>query len=169
VNSVTTTYKLTEQDFMNGCGQLWAHRAMGRTGNYVVAGLVVALGLMLLWQGVPGWWGWGLLIGAAVFIGLDISRDQIWRRYYRGAAKYQDEITATLSEDGVAVRSAEGANDLPWSHFKNYVMTRDYIVLLLDQRSFSLIPRTSFATHADHANAEVLFTANLKPLKARLL
>jgi hypothetical protein len=166
---VTATYELSEDAFMRGADQLWAHRAMGRRGNYVVAALIVVLALALLWQNVPGWWGWGLLSGAAVFVGLDIARDRMWRRAFRKSPKYQAPITAILSDTGVGVRSAEGENVVPWAQFQTFVITRDFMILNVDQRSFSLIPRTAFETPSDHAQAEVLLKTHLKPLKARLL
>lgn len=166
---ITVTYTVSRDAYMTACHQLWAHRAVGRGGNTVVAGIVAACAGLLLWLGVPGVLPWLLLAGAAIFISLDRLRDRIWRNHYDGLVKYTGPITAGFSETGVSVASAEADRHMRWSTFKHYVITRDYLILLIDQRQFSVIPLSAFKTPDARLGAERLIAAKLKALPARLL
>lgn len=152
---------------MQACHGLWAWRGVGRVGNYIVAGVVVFCAGFLIWQGVPGPWGWLLLCGVAVFVVMDVMRDRLWRRYYRSLAKYRAPLTATISQDGVQVDGAEGVNALPWTHFRSFLRSDAFIFLIVDQRQFSVIPLDAFET-PQQANAfEGIVTDHLKRLPRR--
>ncbi len=163
------TFWLTEEAFLSACHQLWRHRANGRGGNRIAAGVVAAAGCFVLWAGVSVAWGWAMVIGAAGLLALDQFRDLIWRRHYRRLLKYPGPITAIFDEAGVGVRSGEGENHVPWSRFAHYVITADYLFLLLNRRRFSVIPRKAFATSEEQAVVEGLVARHLPVLSRRLL
>ncbi|MEJ6397772.1 YcxB family protein [Yoonia sp. 208BN28-4] len=166
---VTITYTLSENAYMRGCYQLWAHRALGRTGNFVVGGVLIFCALFLMWQGVPGPWSWIMLLGGAGIIGMDVMRDRAWRRHYRGLIKYTAPIRVAFADGGLDMQSAEASTHLDWSTFRHHIFTQDFLFLVIDQRRFSVIPLAAFDSHADRAAAEAIVAANLKPLKGRLL
>lgn len=165
---VSITFALTQDAYMRGCYQLWAHRALGRTGNFIVATIVVGCAVFLFWQGVPGPWAWIFLGAGVVFVGMDVMRDRIWRKHYQSLVKYTAPITAIFTDAGIGLTSKEATNIVPWQQFRDYVFTADYLFILIDQRNFSVIPLSAFETPAARAQAEALIADHLKPLKGRL-
>lgn len=165
----TITYTVPEDTFMRGCYQLWAHRALGRTGNIVVGAVLLAFAVFLLWQGVPGPWALIMLAAAVALLAMDAARDRLWRRHYRGLTKYTALIRLSFADAGIDMQSAEASTRLEWSTFKHYVFTRDFLFLVIDQRQFSVIPLTAFDTPATRAGVEALLAKHLKLLRGRLL
>jgi hypothetical protein len=152
---------------MRACHALWAYRAMGRFGNYVTAAVVAFCGAFLLWQGVPGPWAYLLFAGVAVFVALDLIRDRLWRRYFRGLEKYRGPLTATVDDNGVGVDSAEGVHVHPWSVFRSFVSTDAFIFLIIDQRQFSVIPKDAFESPAQATTFEGIVADHLKRMPRR--
>lgn len=168
-NQFNLTYSLTEPQFIAACHSLWAHRAIGPRGNLLVAMALSALGAFLIWQAVPGWWGWALIIGSAIIIAMNTARDRIWRRAYRQSPKYKGDIHAQFSEDGVAVQSGEGQSEVTWSHFQFFLRTPAAVFLIVDQRQFSVIPTSAFSDKVHADRFEALLAAHLKRLPRRYL
>jgi len=165
----TVTYHLDEAAFMRGCNALWAYRAIGRFGNYLVAVMVGLIAVFLLWQGVPGPWAYILLGCAGLFLLLDAARDRLWRRHYRGLEKYRGPITATVSDAGVGVDGPEGVHLVPWQQFRSFLSTGDFLFLIIDQRRFSIIPRSAFETPAEASRFEDMVANHLPRLPKKLL
>jgi hypothetical protein len=165
--TVSVTYQLDEARYMRACHALWAYRAIGRTGNYVIAGVVTLCALFLFWQGVPGILAPLMIVGVAIFVALDIGRDLLWRRHFRNLTKYTAPITATVGPIGVGVDGAEGVHHQPWSSFQHFAVTDAFVFLLIDQRQFSVIPLDAFATPARAAAFEAVLIDHLKRLPRR--
>ena len=96
---------------------------------------MLSFGLFLIWQGVPGYTAGFLLIAACGVIALDFWRERIWREHYRNEAIYREPITIEISDEGVRQNDDEAR---PWTNFKNYVLTKDFIILIIDSREFFL-------------------------------
>ena len=154
---------------MGACHRLWAHRAMGQTGNVIAGVLLGAFATFMLYQGVPGVIPWLLLAGSGTVLVLNAGRNRLWRGYYRSTPKFAATITAHLSADGVGVTSTEAENQVPWSHFKSYALIDNILFLIVDQRQFSIIPLDVCRDIAQRAAVEELVKDNLKPLSRRLL
>lgn len=152
---------------MRACRQLWAYRAVGSAGNIITASLVGGVGVFMLWQGAPGALPWVFVGGAAVGLGLNETRNILWRRAYRRMTKYPGPISAHFDAYGVGVESAEGDARHPWTYFRHYVLTQDYLFLLRDTRSFSILPRAAFGEAAQFNTVEELVKTNLPPLRRR--
>ncbi len=167
MGEISVTYEVDEARFMRGCHALWAYRGVGRFGNHIVAAVVSSCAGFLIWQGVPGPWAWLMFCGVAVFVVLDVLRDRLWRRYYRGLAKYAAPLTATVSQHGVQVDGAEGQNELPWSHFRSFLRTDAFIYLIIDQRQFSMIPLDVFEIKQQADAFEGIIAQHLKRLPRR--
>lgn len=167
MDNISVTYELDEARFMQACHALWAWRGVGRMGNYIVAGVVMLCGGFVIWQDVPGPWGWLLFCGVAVFVCMDVMRDRLWRRYYHSLAKYRAPLTATFDHDGVQVDGAEGQNHLPWTHFRSFLRTDAFLILIIDQRLFSIIPLDAFETPQQANACEGLMIDHLKRLPRR--
>ena len=126
-------------------------------------------GAALIWQGVPGWPGPVLLGGGLLALATSFARDRVWRRFYRGALKYTAPITATFDASGVGVQSAEGENHVGWAHFRHFAVTPDFLLLIVDQRDFSIIPRAAYPDPTTGAAIEDLVSRHLKRLPRRYL
>lgn len=126
-------------------------------------------GAALIWQGVPGWIGPVFLAGGLLAVGMSLARDKVWRRYYRGSLKYSAPITGIFDDSGVGVESAEGENHVAWTHFRHFAMTDDFLLLIADQRSFSIIPRHAYPDLTTGAAIEDLVIRHLKRLPRRYL
>jgi hypothetical protein len=65
------------------------------------------------------------------------------------------------------VDGVEGANDVPWSHFRNFLRTDEFLFLIVDQRHFSVIPIDAFDSPADANAFESILIEKLKRLPRR--
>ncbi len=169
MTTVAVTYTIDERRFMRACHALWAYRAIGQWGNYMLAAFVTACGAFLLWQGVPGPWAYVLFAGVAVFIIMNLLRDRLWCRYYHTAEKYRAPITATVGADGASVDSAEGVHTQPWSLFRSFAVTDEFLFIIIDQRQFSVIPLDAFENQTQAAAFEAVLVDHLKRLPRRRL
>ncbi len=163
------TYEISERQFMQAVRVLWAHRAIGSTGNLIAGGLLTAGSIFMLWQGVPGIIPWLLLGGGIAVIALNTLRDRRWLHYYRENPKFGAPITARLSQEGVGVTSAEGDNDLRWTHFKHHAVLGDTLYLIVDAQQFSIIPLAACKDIQARAALIELVKSKLKPLPRRML
>ncbi len=154
---------------MRACGELWAYRALGRAGNYGLAGVVMLCAGFLFWQGVPGPFALLLVAGALVFVAMDLLRDRLWRRHFRALRKYKAPITATVATAGVGVSSLEGDHQQPWKLFLGFARTESFLFLLVDQRQFSVIPLDAFEASEAAAAFETVLSRHLRRLPRRFL
>lgn len=154
---------------MSACHQLWAHRAIGRTGNLAVGILMLCGGLFLLWQGVPGFMAWFLVIAALGILALDRVRERIWRSYYQGLDNMRSAVTATVDVHGVDQQSDTGEESLRWAQFQHYVLAKDYIILVVDSQRFVALPNSAMKTAGNYNQIEELVKENTKRLRGRLI
>jgi hypothetical protein len=91
-------------------------------------------------------------------------RSYTWRRAFRGAKKYTDNILLEVSTDGLHVECADGTSDLKWSFFSWYLDTPDYVMLYITKHRFSVIPKKAFADDGRLAQFMELVENNLEPL-----
>ena len=162
---VTVTYSLSEEAFIHAARALWSYRGIGDRGNWLTTIIALAVGPVLLTNGLAA--GWLFIAAGAIFVVLTLLRNLLWRRAYRKMAKYTAPITAVFGPDTVHVSSAEGDNTLPWSSFKNYAETPDYYFLFMGWRGLSIIPKTAFESDEDNEQTRLYMTTHLKRRKMR--
>ena len=104
---------------------------------------------------------------AAIFAGLTVLRNLLWRRGYHRMAKYSAPITASFLPDEVHTNSAQGASKLPWSTFTKYVETPEYFYLLMPRRGLSIIPKRACKDDWEVEALRDLITAKLPRAKMR--
>ncbi len=160
---LTLTYSLSEAQFMQAARVLWSYRAIGDRGNWVVVILCLCVGPVLLLNEVSTGW---LFIAVAVFFAvLTWIRTVLWRRAYGRMVKYTAPITATFAPDHVTTNSAEGDSTLPWSFFKSYAETPDYVFLFGPKRTLSIIPKSALPVPEDIETLRDFITAAHLPRK----
>ncbi|MEO1639928.1 MAG: YcxB family protein [Pseudomonadota bacterium] len=165
----TVVYTVDEDTFMRACHALWAYRAMGQRGNLTVAAGLFTLGAFLTYQGIPGVWDVVVLVVAIVIVALDVSRDRLWRSFYRKHPKYPGPITARVADNGVIVDSDEGQNHLPWNAFQSFARTDQALFLIIDQRQFSVIPLEAFDSPQSASAFEDALSRHLRRLPRRFM
>jgi YcxB-like protein len=162
---VIVTYSLTVDQFMVACNALWAHQAIGKNGNRMIAAvLAVATGMSVVWHApyVAVFFG-----AATVLFGVaDVLRNWLWRRHYSRLVKYTGPITTTFRPDAVTFRSAEGDYSQPWSVFGSFTETADHFFLHVGTgargRQFSVIPKSALTAPADLSALQALLSASLQ-------
>ena len=160
---LTLTYSMTEAEFMHAARVLWAYRAIGDRGNWIVVILCLCAGPVLLLNGIQT--GWLFIAVAVFFVGLTWARTVIWRRAYRRMVKYSAPITARFAPDQITTQTAEGHSTLPWTFFKSYAETPDYLFLFGPKRSLSIIPKTALPAPDDIEILRDFITAAHLPRK----
>lgn len=162
---VRLTYTISEDEFMHAARVLWAYRGIGDRGNWVLAALSAVAGAALLGYGFQTGWIW--LGAAALFAGMTLLRNALWRRAYPRLVKYTAPITASFTASEVETTSAQGHTILPWSTFRRYAETPDYFFLFLNRRDFSIIPKSAAPDPLQIEALRELITANLPRAKMR--
>ena len=163
MSPLTLTYSLSETQFMQAARVLWSYRAIGDGGNWIITILCLCAGPVLLVNGVTT--GWLFIAVAMFFATLTWARSLIWRRAYRHMVKYTAPISATFARDQITTRSAEGDSTLPWSFFKSYAETPDYLFLFGPNRTLSIIPKSALPVPEDIETLRDFITAAHLPRK----
>jgi len=72
----------------------------------------------------------------------------LWRRAFREAKRFNDDIAITMNDDSLHVESAEGKSDLKWGFYTWYLDTPEHVLLYMTKRNFSVIPKSAFQDDA---------------------
>lgn len=165
--ALSVTYEIDEACFMRACQALWAHRGIGQFGNYVVAGVVGLCGAILVWLRAIDLVAYLLFSGLLLFIVMTLLRGLIWRRYYRRLDKYRTPITTTIVAGQMQVTLRQVTYPVAWSTFRSYLQTREFLILIGNQRAFSMIPCAAFDSPKLAADFECELAAHLPCMKKR--
>lgn len=159
------TYRLSEAEFMNACERHWKALGQGSAMGVNIGLAAVLLGGFLAWR-----FPWGLahkLCLAIVAVGglfpvVILVRGWVWRRAYRGAKKFHDNITIAFNEDSIHVETAAGVSDLNWTAYRRFRELGDYFILYMSTHTFSVIPATAFSP-ADREELRTLLRRKFAP------
>jgi hypothetical protein len=163
---LSVTYEIDEACFIRACHALWTYRAIGRFGNLVVAGGVGLCGaFFLIWLEVAGSALYLLFVCVALLVALTLLRDLFWRRYYRKLEKYRGPITTNISDGSIEVILPQSSHTVHWSTFSSYLRTDEFLLLVISQRQFSIIPLSAFITLATAVRFERLVADHLPRMK----
>ena len=167
--AASVTYRVDEGSFMRACHALWAYRAIGRFGNIVVAGIIGLCGVSLVSLGVTGPAPYVLLSCSILFVAVTQLRDLLWRRHYRKMDKYKGPITTIISNSHIGVVLPHNAHTVQWSLFNYYLRTDEFLLLVINQKQFSIIPISAFESTADSNDFEQFIAKHLPVMKKRYL
>ena len=148
MDPIEIRYTLTQDEFMKACSAHWRAHRQG-TSSQVIAGSVGVVMAIVAWDLVH------ILAVALLVVGLliwcvPVLRWLLYRRAFREAKKYTEDIHAVFSHDGIHIDSAEGTSDLNWGFYSKYIETPDFVLLYMTRHQFSVIPKSAF-TGADQA------------------
>lgn len=166
-DSYAVTYAVDEATFMRSCHALWAYRAIGRWGNFAIAGAIIACAILLIWKGVPGPVAPLLVAGGLVIVAMDLLRDWLWRRQFRRAIALQGVQSVKITAQGVASRPDDDAIFRPWRSFQCFARTDEFLFIIIDQRHFLSIPLAAFSDAQAAAGCEAMLVAHLRRLPRR--
>ncbi len=152
---------------MRACNALWTHKALGRRGNYIAAvGVFLCAGYLIL-AADAGPYPYVLLGLVALMLSLSFLRDYLWRRAFRSSGKYDAPLSTTLSEDEISVTFQGTQTSMPWSTFTSYLRTDEFLLLIIDQRRFSILPLADFSSPDDADACTDLANRHLPLLRKR--
>lgn len=135
-------YRITEPEFMTACNAHWSAHRQSTVSNVVTGAIGLILGLLLL--SFLFWFALFLATVGAILLAITWIRSVIWRRAFRDAKKYNEDISVVIKDDSVHVESAEGKSDLNWDFFTWYLDAPEHVLLYMTKRSFSVIPKSAF-------------------------
>ena len=133
---------MSEPEFMKACNNHWSAHRQGTTSNLIVSFVAIVLGLAFLF--FTFWIAISLAAIGGVLLLITWLRSFLWRRAFREAKKYSEDIAVVIKDNSVNVESAEGKSDLKWDFFTWYLDTPEYVLLYMTKRSFSVIPKSAF-------------------------
>ena len=160
---ITIRYRMTEPAFMKACNAHWSAHRQGTMSNVVASGVAIVLGLALLCS--MFWIAIFLAAVGGLLLMITWLRSIIWRKAFRGAKKYNDDISVVITDDSVHVESAEGKSDLNWAFFSWYLDTPEHVLLYMTKRSFSVIPKSAFHDAAQVQSFIGLVDSNLNKIR----
>ncbi len=140
-------YSITEAEFMEAYEAHWKSNKQSTKSNLALGALGVLAGLALcLYVDL-----YGLILAV---VGLVLACMPLIRRYthiraYRDSKKYQGEIEVTFADEQIEVRSNDGESRLKWSVYSKMLDTKNFLLLYLSPRLFSIVPKKAFAGPAD--------------------
>ena len=147
MNPIEIRYSLTLPEFMRACSAHWRAQRQGSVFQ-MGAGLVgIAAGIAAL--DFVQWLAIALIIVGALMLLIVWMRWLLWRRAFRESRKYTEDIFVVASHDGLHVESAEGTSDLKWGFYSKYLDTREFVLLYMTRHSFSVIPKSAFASEQE--------------------
>jgi len=139
---IAIRYRMTEPSFMKACNAHWSAHRQSTMSNVVASAVAIVLGLALLF--LMFWLGLILAAVGGLLLLITWLRSVIWRRAFRGAKKYNNDISVVIKDGSVQVESAEGKSDLNWGFFSWYLDTPEHVLRYMSKRSFSVIPKSAF-------------------------
>jgi hypothetical protein len=162
MNPIEIHYTLTLSQYMAACAAHWKAHRQGTLTQFLVGSIGVGVGLATIkfvaWPPIS----YALVaMGVAIWM-VPILRSWLYRRAYREAKKYTENIHATFTTQGIHIESAEGKSDLKWSFYSKYLNARDYVLLYMTRQSFSVIPKSAFADESEAERFIRLVDANLE-------
>jgi hypothetical protein len=110
--------------------------------NLVASTVAIVVGLALLF--FVSWVAVILVAVGGLLLLITWLRSFLWRRAFREAKKYNDDIAVVINDDNVHVESAEGKSDINWGFFSWYIDTPEHVLLYMTKRNFSVIPKSAF-------------------------
>ena len=161
---VRITYALSQEQFLQASAELWSHRAIGEKGNWILVGSVGLFGALLIWQDAI--LGWGPLVLALLVGGLTYSRRFFWRSAYQLADKYKQAISVEFNDEEIETTTWIKTGSVPYSTFKTYLETEHFILLLIDSKRFSILPKSAFE-EGDLERLQGQLAAHLEPERKR--
>jgi hypothetical protein len=139
---ISIQYRMTEPEFMTACNAHWSAQRQSTASNLITSAVAIVIGVALLF--LMFWLGLVLAVVGSILLLITGLRSFFWRRAFRDAKKYNDDISVVIGDDSVHVESAEGKSDLKWDFFTWYLDTPEHVLLYMTKRSFSVIPKSAF-------------------------
>ena len=160
---IAIRYRMTEPEFMKACNAHWTVHRQSTVSNVIAGAVAIVLGLTLLF--VVFWLALFLAAIGGVLLLTTWLRSVFWRKAFREAKKYNDDIAVVIKEDCVHVESAEGKSDLKWDFFTWYLDAPEHILLYMTKRTFSVIPKSAFQDEQRIQSFVDLVKAKLKRIR----
>ena len=142
METISIRYRITEPEFMAACNAHWSTQRQSTLSNAIAGATAIVIGLVMLF--FVFWLALFLAAVGAILLLITWLRSFLWRRAFREARKYTEDISVVVKDDVVHVETAEGKSDLNWTFFTWYLDTPDHILLYPTKRTFSVIPKKSF-------------------------
>ena len=154
---------MTESEFMMACNAHWTAHRQSTLSNVIAGAVAVTVGLALLFLTL--WLAIFLATAGSILLLITLLRSLFWRRAFRDAKKYNNDISVIIKDDSVHVESAEGKSDLNWDFFTWYLETPDHVLLYMTKRSFSVIPKAAFQNDGNVQTFVNLVESKLKKIR----
>ncbi len=139
---ISIRYRITEPEFMIACNGHWSAHRQSSLSNVITGAVAIIVGLALLLFTL--WLGIVLTAIGGLLLLITLLRSLLWRRAFREAKKYNNNISIIIKDDSINVECAEGKSDLNWDFFTWYLETPDHVLLYMTKRNFSIIPKNAF-------------------------
>jgi hypothetical protein len=139
---ISIRYRLSEPEFMTACDAHWSAQRTSTLSNVITAAVMFVVGLVTLF--FMFWLATVLFAVGGLLLLITWLRSLLWRKLFREAKKYNDDISVTIDDDTVRVESAVGKSDLDWNFFTWYLDTPEHVLLYMTKRNFSVIPKKAF-------------------------
>ena len=160
---ISIRYRLSESEFMTACNAHWSAQRTSILSNVITAAVMFVVGLVMLF--VVFWLASVLFAVGGLLLLITWLRSLLWRKSFREAKKYNDDILVTINDDTVRVESAGGKSDLDWNFFTWYLDTPEQVLMYVTKRNFSVIPKKAFRDTKQVDNFLEVVRKKLKSIK----
>jgi hypothetical protein len=146
---IKIVYRITEQDFMEAhdlfvANEKWTRRMSRRIMPWM-GGFILLLSILILilrkdpLVSIP----FGLMGAYFLYCGFALRR--LFRKLYRKDQRYQHEIMADISEDGVHVVTPSADTQLKWNAIVRFLESDRLFMFFYAEWNFSIVPKRAFA------------------------
>ena len=139
---ISIRYRMTEPEFMKACNAHWSAHHSSTLSNVIAGVVAIVAGLALLF--FLFWLALVVVAVGSLLLIITWLRSFLWRKAFRDAKKYNNDISVVIKDDVIHIESIEGKSDLKWGFFTWYLDTPGYILLYMTKRNFSIIPKAAF-------------------------
>ncbi len=141
----------------------WRSRKLGSMGEFVWGTVAVVFGVILLLS--AHLIGWALVAAGVILAALVPLRYLLHRRAYRENPAFAGLTAVSFDEDLIKVANPIGESQLKWSFYKNAMESEAFFLPMISKRSFSIIPKRSFASEAEIDSFRVFLESKLGATK----
>lgn len=160
---VDLEYQISEGDFMDAYEVFWRSRKHGSKSELIWGAVAVVFGVILLYVGYLI--GWALVASGVMLAALIPLRHFLHKRAYRENPVFAGSTSVSFGEEHIQVANPLGESRLKWSFYRSAMESDAFFMPMISKRSFSIIPKRSFASEEEMASFRDLLESKLGEIK----
>lgn len=141
-------YRVTEEDYLEAYDLFVAHekwlRRMSRRTMPWMGGFILILSIAILASGQDPFLSGAFALMGVYFVYCGFALKRLFRQRFRKDRRFQSDITADISEEGVHVVTSFEDTQLKWNALVRFLESDRIFMFFHSELIFSVVPKRAF-------------------------